>query len=128
MPFWGWAAIYALSGLMALSLEIVWFRLLGVMMKSTAFTFGTLLAIYLTGLGAGAYFGSRIAGRLRRPAMVFLAVQAPSGCSAGVLLVVVLGWVNDVDWLRQYFGSYDPFSVRQGVDRTPKRAFFPAIS
>jgi MFS family permease len=36
LPFAVWAAVYALSGLIALSLEIVWFRLLGVMMKSTA--------------------------------------------------------------------------------------------
>ena len=117
LPFSGWAALYALSGLMALSLEIVWFRLLGVMMKSTAFTFGSLLAIYLTGLGAGAYFGSGLARRLRRPAMAFLALQTAVGCSAGVLLALVLGWVNDIEWLRQYFGSYDPLSVREGVDR-----------
>ena len=117
LPFAVWAAAYAVSGFMALSLEIVWFRLLGVMMKSTAFTFGTLLTMYLTGVGAGAYFGSRVAQRLRRPVSVFLAVQTLVGCSAGFLLVVVLRWVNDVEWLRQYFGSYDPFSVRQGVDR-----------
>ncbi len=124
LPFWGWASIYALSGLMALSLEIVWFRLLGVMMKSSAFTFGTLLAMYLSGLGAGAYFGSSIAGRLRRPGMVFLVVQTFVGCSAGLLIVALLGWVDGVDWLRQYFGSYDPFSVRQGVDRL-RNGIFP---
>ena len=36
VPFAVWAAIYAVSGFLALSLEIVWFRLLGVMLKSTA--------------------------------------------------------------------------------------------
>jgi spermidine synthase len=125
LPFTAWAAAYAVSGFMALSLEIVWFRLLGVMMKSTAFTFGTLLTIYLTGLGAGAYFGSRVAGRLRRPVRAFLTVQTLVGCSAGGLLVVLLRFVNDIDWLRQYFGSYDPFSVRQGVDRL-RNGEFPA--
>jgi hypothetical protein len=48
-----WASVYALSGLLALSFEIVWFRLLGVMMKATSFTFGTLLALYLAGLALG---------------------------------------------------------------------------
>ena len=67
LPFAVWAALYALSGLLALSLEIVWFRLLGVMVKSSAFTFGTLLAIYLSGIGAGAYVGSFVTRRIRRP-------------------------------------------------------------
>src|SRR5688572_12904944 len=53
-PFPVWAGLYAVAGFQALSLEIVWFRLLGVMVKSSAFTFGTLLTIYLAGLGAGA--------------------------------------------------------------------------
>src|SRR4029453_16979886 len=39
----GCALVFALSGFLALSFEIVWFRLLGVMLKSTFLTFGTLL-------------------------------------------------------------------------------------
>jgi spermidine synthase len=117
LPFFGWAALYALSGLMALSLEIVWFRLLGVMMKSTAFTFGTLLAIYLTGLGGGALIGSRFTSRLRRPAATFLLLQAAVGLSACCLLAILLGSVNNLESLRRYFGSYDPLSVRDGVQQ-----------
>ena len=48
-----WLSLYALSGFVALSLEIVWFRLLDVAVKSTAFTFGTVLAIYLLGSATG---------------------------------------------------------------------------
>ena len=44
-------AVYLFSGFVALSYEIVWFRLLGVVVKSTAFTFGTLLTLYLAGIG-----------------------------------------------------------------------------
>ena len=50
------------------SLEIVWFRLLGVIVKSTTFTFGTLLAVYLAGLAAGSLAGTRSVARFRRPA------------------------------------------------------------
>ena len=123
LPFAAWAAIYALSGLMALSLEIVWFRLLGVMMKSTAFTFGTLLTLYLTGIGAGAYAGSFVAPRLRRPGMVFLLAQAMVVLSAGVLLSLVLGRSMDVEWLRQYFGSYNPFNVRAAAQQLRQGEF-----
>ncbi|HEY8149722.1 MAG TPA: fused MFS/spermidine synthase, partial [Vicinamibacteria bacterium] len=50
-----WAALFALSGFCALSLEIVWFRIIDVAVKSTAFTFGTVLAVYLLGLAVGTF-------------------------------------------------------------------------
>src|SRR6266571_1419005 len=46
-----WAVLYALSGFTALALEILWFRLIDVSVKSTAFTFGTVLCVYLLRLG-----------------------------------------------------------------------------
>ena len=52
-PFGLWLSLYALSGFVALSLEILWFRLVDVAVKSTAFTFGTVLGIYLLGSAAG---------------------------------------------------------------------------
>lgn len=117
--FWVWAAIFGFSGLLALSLEIVWFRLLGVMMKSTAFTFGTLLALYLSGLGLGSVAGSVIALRVRRPALAFLALQAAATLSAGGLLAVFIGVVDGAGWLWSYFGSYEPLNVRESVGTLP---------
>ncbi len=70
-----WAALYALSGFCALSLEIVWFRVIDVATKSTAFTFGTVLSIYLLGLGAGSLAGSWHAHRIRRPLALFVSLQ-----------------------------------------------------
>ena len=69
-PFGLWLALYALSGFVALSLEILWFRLIDVAVKSTAFTFGTVLAIYLLGSAVGCLAGAplrgpRCAGRSR---------------------------------------------------------------
>ncbi len=117
LPFSVWVVIYAFSGLVALSLEIVWFRLLGVMAKSTAFTFGTLLAIYLTGIAAGAWLGSIVAPRLRRPTVTFLAVQSAIGLLGGLLVATLVRSANQVAWLRQYFGSYEPMVVRMQIDR-----------
>jgi spermidine synthase len=71
-----WMIIYALSGFIALSLEIVWFRLLGVLQKSTSFTFPSLLAVYLGGLALGVMIGVPLARRVRRPAVIFLALQS----------------------------------------------------
>ena len=74
-PFGLWLALYALSGFVALSLEILWFRLVDVAVKSTAFTFGTVLAIYLLGSAAGCLLALGSVDRLRRPLAVFLLAQ-----------------------------------------------------
>ncbi len=110
-----WSAAFALSGLLALSLEIVWFRVLGVVMKSTAFTFGTLLCLYLTGIGVGSLIGSVVAPRLRRPAFAFLVLQAAGAASAMVLLTLFVRRVDDtVLW--SYLGSYEPLDVRESIN------------
>jgi spermidine synthase len=75
-PFRLWVLLYATSGLVSLSLEIVWFRVLDVLAKGAAFTFGTLLAIYLVGLASGTFVGSRFAERITRPLNAFLLCQA----------------------------------------------------
>jgi predicted membrane-bound spermidine synthase len=112
---WPWALIYGFAGFVALSYEIVWFRLLGVMMKSTAFTFGTLLTLYLAGIGLGAVAGSALAARVRLPRFSFFALQAAAGLVAGVLLVLFIGFADDIGALRNYFGSYEPLSIRDSV-------------
>jgi MFS family permease len=112
-----WIVIYGLSGFLALSLEIVWFRLLGVMVKSTAFTFGTLLSVYLIGLALGALFGSVCAAWIRRPAPVFLTLQTAVGLSAAGIFAVFIGIADDVGWVREYFARYDPLDVPRSVEQ-----------
>jgi spermidine synthase/MFS family permease len=110
-----WAAIYAFAGFIALSYEIVWFRLLGVVVKSTAFTFGTLLTPYLAGIGLGALVGSARAPRARQPARTFFILQAAGGLSAGLLLALFVFVADDARALRGYFAAYEPLSVRDSV-------------
>jgi len=118
VPFAIWAAIYAMSGFLALSLEIVWFRLLGVMLKSTALTFGSLLSIYLSGIGLGAAIGTRLLRRTRQPAHTFLVMQAAIALYAVLGVAVLLAIVDDwrsLSWLSSYFGSYEPLDAREAV-------------
>jgi spermidine synthase len=120
VPFAVWALVYAMSGFLALSLEIVWFRLLGVMLKSTASTFGTLLSIYLTGIGLGAALGTALGRRTRVPAHVFLVMQSAACLYAGLGVTVLLATIADwrsLAWLSSYFGSYEPIDARAEVGR-----------
>ncbi len=70
-----WMALYTMSGFVAVSLEIIWFRLIDVAVKASAFTFGTVLAIFLLGLGIGSLAGGSLALRMRRPLRMFLLFQ-----------------------------------------------------
>ena len=89
MPFGLGLALYGFSGFVALSLEIVWFRVMDVGVKSTAYTFGTVLALYLLGLGAGSLVGGRRAARLARPLVSFLDYQLLLLVAAGAGLALV---------------------------------------
>jgi spermidine synthase len=116
-----WAVVYGFAGFLALSLEIVWFRLLGVIVKSTAFTFGTLLSMYLAGLAAGSIAGTRYVNRFRRPAAVFLVLQGTVGLTAGLALSIFLGLVARVDVLNTYLAGYEPLNVGQNLRRLQLR-------
>ena len=116
-PRWSfrtWAALYGLAGFQALSLEILWFRILGVMVKSSAFTFGTLLTIYLGGLGLGAALGSAISRGVGRPALVFLLLQAFVAVYAGASILALTLWIDEAPVLAPlwtYLGQYEPIDA-----------------
>jgi spermidine synthase len=60
-PARGAALIYtaiALSGLCALGSEVIWTRVLSLMLGATTYTFSIILAVFLTGLGIGSSIGS----------------------------------------------------------------------
>jgi predicted membrane-bound spermidine synthase len=109
--FGQWTLLYALSGFLALSLEVVWFRLVEVGVKSTAFTFGTVLCVYLLGLGVGSLVGGRHAARLARPLPAFLDYQLMLLATAGGA-VALLAWLPPATPVYRWFFDYwrqDPF-------------------
>ena len=117
LPFHTWLLIYGLTGFIALGLEIVWFRLLGVMLKSTAFTFGTLLAVYLAGLGLGAAVSARRVARSRRPGTTFLLLQYGLTLYAAfstTALMALLGSGHPSRIVR-HLGGYEPVDVAGAI-------------
>ncbi len=50
----------ALSGLTALGAEVIWTRLLSLMLGATVYTFSIILAVFLAGLGIGSAAGSQL--------------------------------------------------------------------
>ena len=114
-----WLSLYALSGFLALSLEIVWFRVLDVAVKSTAFTFGTVLAVYLLGSALGALVAAPRVGRIRRPLRAFLLAQCALLALAALPLVVAVALPSDArgfSWFVDYWAAYDFFPLGHEAD------------
>jgi spermidine synthase len=57
----------ALSGASALGAEVIWTRLLGLMLGATVYTFSIILAVFLVGLAIGSSVGAMLAGGSRNP-------------------------------------------------------------
>jgi spermidine synthase len=77
-------AAIAFSGLTALGAEVVWTRLLSLLLGATVYTFSIILAVFLTGLWAGSGAGSYFARRVRDPRL------ALAGCQ--ILLALAIAW------------------------------------
>ncbi|MEA2592201.1 MAG: spermidine synthase, partial [Actinomycetota bacterium] len=70
---WAVYPAIALSGMSALGAEVVWTRLLSLMLGGTVYTFSLILAVFLIGLGIGSSLGAFLA---RRAASAQLALGA----------------------------------------------------
>jgi spermidine synthase len=83
----GSTAIYiaiGISGLCALGAEVVWTRLLSLMLGPTVYTFSIILGVFLTGLGLGSGGGSYLARRAKDPRFWL------AGCQ--LLLALTIAW------------------------------------
>jgi spermidine synthase len=71
-------AIYltiALSGACALGAEVVWTRLLGLLLGATVYTFSIILAVFLAGLGIGSGVAAALVRGVARPRLALACCQ-----------------------------------------------------
>jgi spermidine synthase len=66
--YWPVYVTIALSGACALGAEVIWTRLLGLMLGATVYTFSIILAVFLIGIGLGSSGGSALARGFRSTA------------------------------------------------------------
>ncbi len=72
------AAVF-FSGFGALALEVVWTRTLLLVFGSTIYSFTTMLAVFLTGIGLGSLLMTPFADRLKRPWLALGLIQGGIG-------------------------------------------------
>ncbi len=107
-PLIFWTVLYFLSGMVAIGLEMIWFRIVEVATKSTSFTFGTVLGVYLATMALGSIFGSRWYAKSVRPLQAFLWMQWGVLLTA-VLPVWLLSAIPERSWLVEYWAQSVPF-------------------
>ena len=77
-------AAIALSGMGALGAEVIWTRLLSLLLGATTYSFSIILAVVLVGLGIGSAAGAWLAGRISRPRTALAVAQ--------LLVPVAIAW------------------------------------
>src|SRR5689334_20191400 len=67
--------IFFLSGASALSYQILWLRILGLIFGVTVYAASTVWASFMAGLAIGSVVSGRLADRVRRPMLWFAGVE-----------------------------------------------------
>jgi spermidine synthase len=71
--------VIALSGMSALGAEVVWTRLLSLLLGGTVYSFSIILAVFLIGLGLGSGLGSLVSRLCSRPRLALVICQLALG-------------------------------------------------
>jgi spermidine synthase len=73
---------FAVSGFVALSYEVIWSRVLALIIGSSVYAFSIMLTTFLVGLAAGATIASRVVDRVRRPVRMFALIEVAVGLTS----------------------------------------------
>jgi spermidine synthase len=88
-------SVFALSGVISLALEVVWFRVLTLFLRPTVYGFAVMLATILTGIALGSYIVTPLLDRRLRWVTVLAILEIVAGVAI-VLSFTPLSHINDV--------------------------------
>jgi predicted membrane-bound spermidine synthase len=121
---WPWYAAYALTGAVALGLEVVFLRLVDALMRSNAYTFAHVLTLYLVCFALGSAAGARVVKRVEQPGQTFLRLQLAIGATAllGLLVLVHMPLPPVRAMFDSYFASDGYLSTGPAMPETARAA------
>jgi spermidine synthase len=76
--------LFALSGLAALALEVLWTRSLMYFVNIDTWAFTSMLTAFLSGIGVGSLIMARFADRIKRPLLTLAVIEILIGITAGL--------------------------------------------
>lgn len=94
--------LYAISGFCALTYQVLWSRLLILLLGSSVYGFSSMLAVYLVGIALGSMVMARYADRIKDPLAAFGAMQVAVALLTvvSILTYVAIGQsANDENYL-----------------------------
>lgn len=87
-PAPGWLALVAcLAGFVAIGYELIWFRLVGVLVKDSPYALSCCLSVYLLGLALGSYALALPSKSTRVPLKLYLRLQFLCGLTTLLLVI-----------------------------------------
>lgn len=90
---------FFVSGATGLVYEVVWTRLLTLVMGNTHYSIATVLTVFMAGLAAGSYFGGRFIDRTGAPLAVYAVLEAAIGVYC-LLIPYLIDWAFPVfQWI-----------------------------
>jgi spermidine synthase len=110
---WRWSLLVFISGFLIVALQIVWYRLIGVLLQSNGYSFSLVLSVFLLGDAAGLLVGARAIDRIADPRRFFFLMQgiATALALAGAWFVY---WAIGAGILPATFVDHDVMSGRPG--------------
>jgi len=92
---WAWCGMVFVSGFLIIALEIVWFRVVGVIAKGNVYTFPLVLGTFLAADAVGICVGIAVVRRIASPARFFIGLQTLVGLYALLSMLMVHGAMDD---------------------------------
>ena len=118
IPTSPWIAAVALgiSGFASLVLQVVWTRLLALILGPTTYAFSIIVSVFITGLAVGAAVSSRLATRVRQPLVGLSVCLALSvGLAAASASMVDRGLLSIADIVAQPNVTFSDVLLRQAL-------------
>lgn len=111
-PVLQWCVLVFFSGFAAISLEIIWFRVLDTILQSIAYTYAHLLAFILISNALGSLIGARLVQTIRQPRQTFLLILGSVVAYAAIAIgLISLYWQAHPPDLRVEIGYIDPAHI-----------------
>lgn len=108
-------AVFALSGMASLALEVIWFRVIPLVSRPTVYTFSLVLACVLGGIAAGSYLITPFLKRAWNWMLILAVIECAIGLAALTslnLLEYVPQWALAIEpWLGRVVPAYLAFPL-----------------
>jgi len=109
---WGYKTILVSSflvGFIGLGFEMLWIRILHIVNKNTAYSFPSILFIFLLGLALGGYIFGRAADRSKNPTLLFCKIEM-AGAILAAFTLLGFWWSLQYNplWIQNFIDTQKP--------------------